>query len=40
MKWTEGGAAAVLSVRCLTYTTERWSQFWNRIDRHGFAVAA
>jgi hypothetical protein len=40
MKWTEGGAAAVLSVRCLTYTTERWSQFWSKIDRYGFPVAA
>ena len=40
MKWKEPGAAAVLSVRCLTYTTERWSQFWNKIDRYGFPVAA
>jgi hypothetical protein len=40
MKWKEPGAAAVLSVRCLTYTTERWSQFWGRIDRNGFPVAA
>ncbi len=40
MKWGEPGAAAVLSVRCLTYTTGRWSQFWSKIDRHGFPVAA
>jgi hypothetical protein len=40
MKWKEPGAAAVLSVRCLTYTAERWSQFWSKIDRHGFPVAA
>jgi hypothetical protein len=40
MKWKEPGAAAVLSVRCLTYTTERWSQFWGKIDRCGFPVAA
>src|SRR3954447_1769962 len=40
MKWTEPGAAAVLSVRCLTYTTERWGQFWSKIDRYGFPVAA
>ena len=33
MRWKEPGAAAVLSVRCLTYTTERLSQFWARIDR-------
>jgi hypothetical protein len=40
MKWKEPGAAAVLSVRCLTYTKERWSQFWSKIDRYGFPVAA
>jgi hypothetical protein len=40
MKWKEPGAAAVLSLRCLTYTTERWGQFWARIDRSGFPVAA
>jgi hypothetical protein len=40
MKWKEPGAAAVLSVRCLTYTTERWGQFWGKIDRYGFPVAA
>jgi hypothetical protein len=36
MKWKEPGAAAMLSVRCLTYTRERWSQFWGKIDRYGF----
>ncbi|MBV8608457.1 MAG: hypothetical protein JO034_13490 [Singulisphaera sp.] len=40
MRWKEHGAAAVLSVRCLTFTPERWSQFWSRIDRSGFPVAA
>jgi hypothetical protein len=40
MKWKEPGAAAVLSLRCLTYTSERWSQFWEKIDRYGFPVAA
>ena len=40
MRWKERGAAAVLSVRCLTYTTGRWAQFWSRIDRSGFPVAA
>ena len=40
MKWKEPGAAAVLGVRCLTYTTGRWSQFWRRIDQYGFPVAA
>jgi hypothetical protein len=40
MRWKERGAAAVLSLRCLTYTTGRWDQFWSRIDRSGFPVAA
>jgi hypothetical protein len=40
MRWTESGAAAVLAVRCLTYTAGRWSQFWGRIDRDGYPVAA
>jgi hypothetical protein len=38
MKWKEPGAAAVLSVRCLTYTDDRWSQFWGKIDQYGFPV--
>ena len=40
MKWKESGAAAVLSLRCLSYTPERWDQFWSKIDRWGFPVAA
>lgn len=40
MRWKERGAAAVLSVRRLTYTSGRWAQFWSRIDRSGFPVAA
>ena len=40
MKWTEGGAAVVLSPRALSYTTERWNQFWSKVDRWGFPVAA
>ena len=40
MRCKEPGAAAVLSVRCLTYTPGRWAQFWSRIDRSGFPVAA
>ena len=40
MKWTEDGAAVVLSLRALSYTTERWSQFWSKVDRWGFPVAA
>ena len=40
MRWKDAGAAAVLSVRCLTYTTGRWAQFWGKIDREGYPVAA
>ena len=40
MKWKEAGAAAVLSLRCLNHTTGRWDQFWSKIDRWGFPVAA
>jgi hypothetical protein len=39
MKWKESGAAAVLSLRCLSYTAGRWDQFWQKIDRWGFPVA-
>jgi hypothetical protein len=40
MKWTEDGAAVVLSLRALSYTPERWSQFWSKVDRWGLPVAA
>ena len=40
MKWSEGGAAVVLSLRTLSYTPERWDQFWSKVDRWGFPVAA
>jgi hypothetical protein len=40
MKWTERGLAVVLSLRTLSYTPERWSQFWSNVDRWGFPVAA
>ena len=37
-KWKEEGAAAVLSLRALSYTVGRWEQFWAKIDRYGFPV--
>ena len=40
MEWTEGGAAVVLSLRASSYTPERWGQFWSKVDRWGFPVAA
>jgi hypothetical protein len=38
MKWKDGGASAVLSLRCLSYTENRWDQFWKKIDQFGFAL--
>jgi hypothetical protein len=40
MKWKEPGAAAVLSLRCLSHTPGRWDQFWEKVDRWGLPVAA
>src|SRR5262249_17438401 len=40
MRWKEEGAAAVLSLRCLTDTPERWEQFWSKVDQEGVPVAA
>jgi hypothetical protein len=40
MKWSEGGAAVVLSLRTLSYTPGRWDEFWSKVDRWGFPVAA
>ena len=40
MKWTERGAGIVLSLRALVLTKGRWEQFWEKLDRHGFPVAA
>jgi hypothetical protein len=36
--WCGGGVEG--SVRCLTYTKERWSQFWNKIGSYGLPVTA
>ena len=40
MRWKGTGAAAVLNLRCLNYTPERWDQFWSKVDQYGFPVAA
>jgi hypothetical protein len=40
MRWTEEGSAVVLSLRAMSYTPERWGQFWSKVDRWGFPVAA
>ena len=31
-----GGVTLRLSLRTLSYTPERWSQFWSKVDRWGF----
>lgn len=40
MRWKEIGAASVLSLRTLTYTTGRWDQFWKKVGQYGYADAA
>lgn len=35
MKWKHTGAEIVLSLRALTHTKGRWSQFWAKINRYG-----
>jgi hypothetical protein len=40
MQWKEGGAAVVLTLRCLAYSKGRWEQFWQKIDRYGFSLAS
>jgi hypothetical protein len=40
MKWGGRGAAVVLSLRALNYTSGRWDPFWNKIDRYGSPLAA
>jgi hypothetical protein len=35
MRWKEAGAKIVLSLRALTQTVGRWTQFWQRIDQFG-----
>jgi hypothetical protein len=39
-KWKSKGTAAVISLRCLTYSTGRWNQFWNKLDQFGLSMAA
>lgn len=40
MKWKDEGASVVLTLRCLNYSDGRWEQFWSKIDRYGFNLAA
>jgi hypothetical protein len=35
MRWKDAGAAALLSIRALKLTPQRWESFWEKIDRYG-----
>jgi hypothetical protein len=37
MRWKDKGARAVISLRALSQTPGRWSQFWNRINQSGIS---
>jgi len=39
MKWKERGAAIVLSLRCLD-KSQRWDQFWDKINQYGIPLLA
>ena len=39
MRWKKEGAALVLLLRCLSYSTGRWNQFWDKIDKFGFSLS-
>lgn len=39
MKWKEKGASVVLTLRCLSYSSGRWEQFWNKIDSYGITLS-
>ena len=40
MRWKNEGAQIVLTTRSLYQTEGRWEQFWNKIDKYGFNIAA
>ncbi len=35
MKWKQSGAEAILCLRTLNYSTKRWGQAWDKINRYG-----
>jgi hypothetical protein len=39
-RWKERGCGIVLTLRTLSYSEGHWDQFWNKIDKYGFPVAA
>ena len=40
MRWKDAGVATVLNLRTLSYSVDRWDQFWQKIDRMGFPLVA
>jgi hypothetical protein len=40
MKWKSAGAAVVLGLRCLNYSSGKWAQFWQKISQYGLPVTA
>ena len=40
MRWKDKGAASILSLRALIYSSGRWKQFWGKVNQFGFPVAA
>jgi len=38
MRWKETGMRVILSLRALVQSKGRWSQFWDKIDRHGAEI--
>ncbi len=40
MRWQNNGAQIVLATRSLHETTGNWDQFWGKVDRFGFNMAA
>jgi hypothetical protein len=40
MRWKTKGAKIVLSLRALTNTLGRWTQFWQKIDQSGGSASA
>jgi hypothetical protein len=35
MKWKQAGAEAILCLRTLNYSSNRWRQAWEKINRYG-----
>ena len=39
MRWKSRGAKVVLSLRALVQTTNRWQQFWDKINQFGADIS-